>query len=76
MMGKLASLFGFLNAKDKIFRFAVLYLPSSTAALSLTVSLLIRGKGLKESLYEAAFIFLLLLFFGLVEEAFRYRRSR
>lgn len=75
MMEKPTSLFGFLNANDKVFRFAVLYLPLGTATLSLAVNLLIRGKGVKESLYEAAFMLLLFFFIGLVEEAFRYRRA-
>jgi hypothetical protein len=76
MKEKAGSLFGFLNAKDKVFRTVVLIFPLSTAAFSLVLNLLIRGKDLKESLYEAAFLSLAVFAFGLVEEAFRYRRAR
>ena len=75
MAEKSNSFFGFLNVKDKVFRGVVFILPLSTAAFSLVLNLLIRSKDLKESLYEAAFLLLSVFFFGLVEEAFRYRRS-
>lgn len=76
MMEKSTSFLGFLNTKDRVFRRVVLELPFLAAAISFILNLLIRGKGLKGSLHEAAFLFLLVCFIALVEEAFRYRRSR
>jgi hypothetical protein len=70
------SFLDFLNLRDRLFRLAVLYLPTGTAGFSLLFNLLIRGKGAREALYEAAFVFLIVCFIGMMDQAFRHARMR
>ena len=70
---KFSQLFASVNRRR--FRYAVFVSPLLTATLGFLFSL-VQGKGLSESLFFAAFLFLLMCVIGLVYYLARYRNLR
>ena len=72
---KFSQFLAFLTNNDRLFRKAVFFSPLITSILGFILSIL-RGKGLSESLFTAAFLFLLTCFIGIVYQIMSRRNLR
>jgi TRAP-type C4-dicarboxylate transport system permease small subunit len=61
---------------DRVFMWAVIYQPSATAACTFVFQWLVLGKDIAASLTMAAFVFILLLFIGVVYLVMKRRNQR
>lgn len=66
MKTKLTRLFKHGAVNDRVFVWAVVYSPSAAAACAFVFHWLVLGKDIASSLKVTAFVFILLLFIGVV----------